>query len=518
MVRMIHKGRSTSTARPVALRDLLDLDVDPVALQAVLEAFGSRRLLTFNRDASRAAVVELAHEYLITEWPQLASWIEEHSEDLNRLDILDAGTEEWVTADRSEDYLLRGERLKGFEDWRAATTLRLTKREKEFLDSSVALRDRPSDVILWAPSVDATFGRLIHTGLNHAVERHGVEAEHFVDDLEPVINLVNIADRLSRGTPLMVLTSALGREQAVRRLIEDYPATVFLWLDYQESLIPEVVGPNEKYIISRNEELGFLAGVAAGHKSMVDHVGIVVGWGDPAMQPFHEGFEQGVAYADPTTRVSHVYLSRYRDGFTSETLGWLGARVLIDEGVDIVFHAAGRSGVGVFDAIYAEAARTGRQLWAIGVDEDEHAKFDTWKSEPWADQIPLAGWQEHILTSIIKRLDVVVYEGVDKYLTTGDVGEVAVSIANGGIDYVTTGGHVDDIVPLLEAAKVDIRSGLIQVTLNGVADPRYLRDLLPLRSSDREPPARGMIPSSSPRGRSFTLNHPGPADVGASEE
>jgi basic membrane lipoprotein Med (substrate-binding protein (PBP1-ABC) superfamily)/tetratricopeptide (TPR) repeat protein len=478
MVRMIRKGRSTSTARPVPLRDLLDLDVDPVALQAVLEAFGSRRLLTFDREASGTAVVELAHEYLITEWPQLAAWIEEHTDDMDRLHALATATEEWVTADRSEDYLLRGERLKGFEDWRAETSLRLTKREAEFLDSSVVLRDRPSDVILWAPSEDDSFGRLISTGMNQAVEKHGVEAEHFIDDLEPVINLASIKDRLSRGTPLVVLTAALGGEPAVHRLIEDYPDTLFLWLDCQEFLIPELVRPNATCIISRNEELGFLAGVAAAHKTAAGHVGIVIGVDAPFMHPFQEGFEQGVAYVDPTTRVSHVYLSTFRDGFNSETLGGLGARVLIDEGVDVVFHAAGRSGVGVFDAIHSKAVQTGQSLWAIGVDEDEHAKFEGWKSVPWASQIPLTGWQACTLTSIVKRLDVVVFEVVDNYFTRGEVGEVSISIESGGIDYVTTGGFVDDIVPILEAAKEDIRSASFRLILNGVDEVRYVQDLL----------------------------------------
>lgn len=104
-------------------------------------------------------------------------------------------------------------------------------------------------------------------------------------------------------------------------------------------------------------------------------------------------------------------------------------------------------------------------------------KFEGWKSEPWASQIPLAGWQEHILTSIVKRLDVAVFEAVDKYLTTGEVGEVAISIGMGGIDSVTTGGLVDDIVPMLEAAKEDIRNGSFRLMLHGVNDPRYLRDL-----------------------------------------
>ena len=481
MVRMVHKGRFTSTARPVPLRDLLDLDLDPVALQAVLEAFGSRRLLTFNRDASRAAVVELAHEYLITEWPQLVSWIEEHSDDLDRLHALDAASEEWVTAGRSEDYLLRGERLKGFLSWRVGTSLLLTKQEMEFLDASLAFRDRPRPpphVILWSASEDDSFGKLIRTGLNAAVKKHGIEAEHIVDDVSRVTMLARVEERLSRGTPFVVLTAALGREPEVQRLIADHPGTFFLWLDRQDSLHGGVASPNETCITSRHEEMGFLAGVVAAHKTAADHVGIVVGVDAPFMHPFHEGFEQGVSYVDSKIRVDHVYLSRFGDGFGSETLGGLGARVLIDEGVDVVFHAATRSGEGVFDAIHSESVRTGRLLWAIGVDENEHAKFEGWKSEPWASQMPLAGRQACTLTSIVKRLDVVVFEAVDNYLTRGEVGDVSISIESGGIDYVTTGGFVDDIVPLLEAAKEDIRNGSFRLVLHGVDAVRHLQDLL----------------------------------------
>ena len=481
MVRMIRKGGSTSTARPVPLRDLIDLGVDPVALQAVLDAFGSRRLLTFDRGASGAPVVEIAHEYLITEWPQLVSWIDEHSADLDRLHALDATTEDWIGADRSEDYLLRGERLKAFEGWRDDTGIRLTRRETEFLEASAELRDRPRpppDVILLSSLEDDSFGRLISTGLNQAVAKHGVTAEHFIDDVGRVVNLAEVVDRLSRGTPLVVLSAYLGRDPAVRRLIEEHPDTFFLWVDHQDSVTVEGGVPNETWITSRHEEMGFLAGVAAAHKTSAGHVGIVVGVDAPFMHPFHEGFEQGVSYVDPTIEVSHVYLSRSWDGFGSETLGVLGARVLIDEGVDVVFHAASRSGEGVFDAVYSEWTRTDRSLWAIGVDVDEHAKFEGWKSEPWASQISLAGWQARTLTSIVKRLDVVVFEAVDNYLTRGEVGEVVISIESGGIDYVTTGGFVDEIVPKLEAAKEDIRRGSFQLMLHGIDEVRHVQDLL----------------------------------------
>jgi basic membrane lipoprotein Med (substrate-binding protein (PBP1-ABC) superfamily)/DNA-binding SARP family transcriptional activator len=482
MVRMIQKGRATSTSRPVLLRDLLDLDIDRVALQRVLEAFGSQRLLTFDRDASGGAVVEIAHDYLITGWPQLAAWIEEHSEDLDRLYALDAATEEWLGADRSEDYLLRGDRLKGFEDWRISTSLCLTKSEAAYLDESAELRDRPEpppDVILWTPGVDGSLDHLVRGGFERAVAKHGAKARWYdtVDALHPS---GDIESHLSRGTGLVLMMSLLVDAPDARRLIADYPQAKFAWIDQLPLL--EKSRDNEIFLQSRHDEMGFLAGVVAAHKTEADHVGIVVGIDLPFMRPFHEGFQKGVNYVDRNIEVGAVYLSPgvpfSQDGFNSVHLGRLGAEVLISEGADVIFHAAGESGNGVFWAVHAEAVRSGRSLWVIGVDVDEHQKFEEWKSLPWASAFPLQGWQQHTLTSIVKRLDVVVEEAVDNYLTTGEVGHVELSITNGGIDYVTSGGHVDDIEPILEKAKKDSSDGAIKVAMTGLGDVRHLIDLV----------------------------------------
>jgi DNA-binding SARP family transcriptional activator len=142
MMRMVQKGRAVNTSRPVLLRDLVELGSDTVALHAVLETFGARRLVTFDRDASGAAVVEMAHEFLITGWPQMERWLDLHSEDLDRLFELSSASTEWLAADRSADYLLRGVRLEDLESWAAGTSLRLTRIEAEFLDASSALRER----------------------------------------------------------------------------------------------------------------------------------------------------------------------------------------------------------------------------------------------------------------------------------------------------------------------------------------------------------------------------------------
>jgi len=529
MMRMIQKGRALSTARPVAVRDLVDLGVDTVALHGVLEAFAARRLITFDRDATGAAIVEMAHEFLISEWPQMGDWLAAHADDLDRIYAIESASADWVEAERSSDYLLRGERLERFETWTATTSLRLTRTEREFLEASVGLRDTeearlreqahkeealrksarrrlwafggavaalagavtllvvnlipapPPDVILWSESRDGVFGEMIHSGYDRAVEEHGVVGQEFLDlDLT---NVDTIDELVERGTGLVILTNLLRFEARVHELIASHPEATFIWLDCQGDV--GQVSPNEWCITSRHLEMGFLAGAVAGLTTENDHVGILVGVDVDFMHPFQDGFEQGAEHVNPDVAVSHVYLSSNYDGFSSYNLGYLGSTLLIDEGVDVLFAAAGESGLGMFSAVYDEPS-SGRQLWSIGVDADEHAKFEVWRQDALSSGTAegveeaeyLAGLQSHIVTSVVKRLDSAIYEAISNYLTTGEVGLVEMTIATGGLDYVTSNGQATKIADQLEEIKVGITDGSITITPAEPGEIRLLLDLL----------------------------------------
>ena len=110
-------------------------------LSEVLEDFGRRRLVTFDRDAvSGDATVEVAHEALLTEWDRLAQWTERHRTDLRRHAALAAAVDEWVASHHDPDYLFVGGRLAETEEWAAATTLDLTVTERDFLDAGLRRR------------------------------------------------------------------------------------------------------------------------------------------------------------------------------------------------------------------------------------------------------------------------------------------------------------------------------------------------------------------------------------------
>ncbi|MGI9621411.1 MAG: BTAD domain-containing putative transcriptional regulator [Acidimicrobiales bacterium] len=124
--------------RRVEAAEIISLHTNVLVMQAVIEGFGRHRLLTFDADPTTGApTVEVAHETLLEAWPQLALWMEQHGEDVQRLTSLRALVREWDQSDRDGDYLIAGARLGEFEAWRSRGNTLLTAEEGEFLDASV---------------------------------------------------------------------------------------------------------------------------------------------------------------------------------------------------------------------------------------------------------------------------------------------------------------------------------------------------------------------------------------------
>jgi len=532
-MRMVRKGRPIATSRPAALREVLDLGDDRVALQRVLEAFGSRRLLTFGRDASGAAVVEIAHEYLISRWPQLQEWIEAHSEDLDRLVAIGQAAAEWEESQRSQDFLLRGDRLLAFESWANHTSLRLTKRESAFLETAVVARDLAAveeaareerertlvrkartrlwafgaattalaaavtllivalspgpvpDVVVWFDGRDAShFGEKIGEGIDSSVEQYGLD----VLELTAPNNRIDLVDDLiSRGTGLFVLDNTTPRSDEMDDLFAAHPETQFVRLDCSQNDISDL--PANLFCVStRNEERGFLAGAIAALQTQTGHVGMVGGVDIGLIHEFADGFEQGAHHVDPSVVVETIFLTgsdgTWFDsaGFFSPTLGKLGATYLFESGADVVYHAAGNSGPGMFEAAAAFSEITGSSAWVIGVDSDQYLELDN--VDFWDRDINVPRWRAHLLTSTVKRVDVGIRLLLQQYAETGLVSNVFQDIANGGVDYVTTGGHIESIKTQIQQVKDDVANGSVTITVDYDKPRILLSDLLTVSHID----------------------------------
>jgi L-iditol 2-dehydrogenase len=163
---------------------------------------------------------------------------------------------------------------------------------------------------------------------------------------------------------------------------------------------------NVKQLVFAEHEGSFLVGAAAALKSKANHVGFIGGVEIDLIKKFEAGFKAGAEAAKPGIKVDVKYITQPPDfaGFNDPAKGKEIANGMYEAGADVVYHAAGGSGTGVFEAAKdASGGKAGAdQKWAIGVDSDQY-------------QTAAKELQPFILTSMLKRVDVAVYESIKAF-------------------------------------------------------------------------------------------------------
>jgi basic membrane protein A len=218
---------------------------------------------------------------------------------------------------------------------------------------------------------------------------------------------------------------------------------------------PVPYGDNIAGLVFSEEQGSFLVGAAAALKSTSGQIGFIGGVKGVGglIEKFEAGYIAGAKAANPDIKVVSKYISEAPDftGFNAPDQGRDIATTMYDGGADIVYSAAGGSGAGVFEAAKASSDTKGSKVWAIGVDSDQYNTSDP-------------AVKDFILTSMIKRVDVAVFE-IIKAAMDGTVkgGPTRYDLSVDGVGYATSGGFVDDIKDKLEAYKADIISGKIVV-------------------------------------------------------
>jgi basic membrane protein A len=206
--------------------------------------------------------------------------------------------------------------------------------------------------------------------------------------------------------------------------------------------------PNVANLVFAEHEGSYLVGAAAALKSTAKHVGFVGGVEVPLIHKFQAGFEAGVKAVDPSVKIDVKYLTQPPDftGFNDPAKGKVAAEGMYDAGADVVYQAAGGSGAGVF-----EAAKAVGKL-GIGVDSDQY------------NQPTLANVKDVILTSMLKRVDVAVFDYIKSNVDGSPLSGVQTfDLKKDGVGYSTSGGKVDDIKTKLDEYKQKIISGEIKV-------------------------------------------------------
>lgn len=232
--------------------------------------------------------------------------------------------------------------------------------------------------------------------------------------------------------------------ESVNVVAPDYPEVNFAVIDgFDPDKEPN---DNVAYLGFAEEQGSYLVGVAAAKKSKTGNIGFVGGVAMDLIKKFEAGYTAGAKSVNPKIKVQVKYIQESDlSGFGDPAGGKQAAAAEFEKGADVVYHAAGGSGAGVFEAA------TEADKWAIGVDSDQFL------SAP-ADQQP------HILTSMLKRVDVATFSMVESVADgTPLTSYTTYDLSKDGVGYAVSGGNVDDIVADLDAAKADIVSGKVKV-------------------------------------------------------
>lgn len=285
---------------------------------------------------------------------------------------------------------------------------------------------------------DESFNQMGWEGVKQTEEELGAETNYLESerDEDYVPNLTKFArDKTD-------ITWGIGYkfEKAIPEVAQQFPDSKFGIID---SDLGGDVPDNVVSVMFKDHEAAYLAGVIAAEMTKTNKVGFIGGITSPTIQRFEAGFVKGVHDTNPDVDVKVTYAESFDDTAKGRTL----AKGLYDQGADIVYHAAGAVGKGLFDEV---KTREQGKFWAIGVD---------------MDQSGLA--PDYTLTSTIKRVDVGVFdmskdvkegnfEG-GKVLTLG-LKEEGVGIAD------NTNAHVpQDVLDKVEEAKKKIIDGEIEV-------------------------------------------------------
>jgi basic membrane protein A and related proteins len=288
---------------------------------------------------------------------------------------------------------------------------------------------------------DQSFNDAAFAGLSRAASELGVE----VNDLEPAAGGENRAELLrtlaEEGYDL-IIGVGFAFEDAIVDVAADFPETTFAIVD----AAPEA--DNIKGLVFAEEEGSFLVGAAAALKSESGVIGFIGGVEIPLIAKFEAGFIAGAEAVNPDIEIIRQYISQPPDfsGFNDPARGGEIANAMFQSGADVVYHAAGGSGGGLF-----EAAASAGDVWAIGVDSDQYLTVG-------------APQNARILTSMLKRVDVAVFGAIEAFVNGDTSGGVAVyNLSVDGVGYATSGGFVDDIADQLDELKQRIIDGDITV-------------------------------------------------------
>lgn len=281
---------------------------------------------------------------------------------------------------------------------------------------------------------DGSFNQSAWAGLQRAMEELGIEANYLesATDADYAPNMEVFVDEEYD----LIISVGYMLADATRATAELNPDCKFAIIDDATIDLDNVT-----CLMFRQEQASYLVGYVAGLMTETDNIGFVLGMSNETMNQFGYGYCAGALDANPDITIQQFNANSFADSATGKT----NANAAITNGADIIFHAAGATGLGVIEACQ-EAG-----IYAIGVDSDQSSIAP-----------------DTIITSAMKRVDNAVYDSVVSLMEDElESGEKIYDLAAGGVDIAPTQDLLpEDVIETVNEVKEKIISGEITVPTN----------------------------------------------------
>lgn len=281
---------------------------------------------------------------------------------------------------------------------------------------------------------DGSFNQSAWEELEKAGEELGVEVNYLesATDADYQPNMETFVDEDYD----LIISVGYMLADATREAAEANPDTKFAIIDDSSIDLPNVTS-----LMFKAEQASYLVGYVAGLTTKTNNIGFVVGMTNETMNQFGYGYCAGAIDANPDITVQQFNANSFADSATGKTM----ANTAITNGADIVFQAAGATGLGVIEACQ-EAG-----VYAIGVDSDQSSIAP-----------------KTVLTSAMKRVDNAVYDAVQELIDDKLEGGVQTfDLAAGGVDIAPSQDLIsDDVIKAVDEVKEKIISGDVVIPDN----------------------------------------------------
>ena len=290
----------------------------------------------------------------------------------------------------------------------------------------------PAVVFDMGGKFDKSFNEAAYNGAERFKKESGIAYRDFevTSEAQREQALRNMARRGSQ----IVVGIGFAQASGMEKVAKEFPGTKFAIIDAVVDL------PNVQSIVFKEHEGSFLVGIAAAMASKTGKIGFVGGMDIPLIRKFAVGYEEGAKYINPKIEIFQNMTGTTPAAWNDPTRGGELARSQFDRGADVVYAAAGATGLGVL-----QAAKDRGRL-AIGVDSNQNYLYPG-----------------TMLTSMVKRVDLAVYESF-KFAREGvwQPGVRVLGVAEGGVGYSLDQYNRSLITPDMEMRLSQARSDIVE--------------------------------------------------------